>query len=112
MTEKELEEAVMALAAKLGWRRAHFHRARSGKTWITPQTGEPGFPDLVLVRDRVLVVELKSAAGAFKPGQEDWLAAFAAAGVESFVWRPADLGDGTIDRVLSARTPGTIFAQG
>jgi hypothetical protein len=48
------------------------------------------------------VVELKSELGRTSPEQEEWLAAFAQAGVESHVWRPSDFRSGAIQRCLSS----------
>jgi hypothetical protein len=107
MTEAELQSAVVECAQLLGWRVAHFRPARTAHGWRTPVGADgAGFPDLVMVRDgSVLVVELKSATGQLTPEQRVWLAAFEAAAarhpsVRSFVWRPADWLDGTIEEAL------------
>ena len=62
------------------------------------QQGDPGCPDIVAVRVfRVVVVELKTAKGRVEHAQQAWLDAWAAAGAEVYVWRPADL-----DRIKEA----------
>lgn len=61
----------------------------------------PGFPDLVLVRERVVVAELKARRGKVSDQQQAWLEAFGRAGVEVYVWRPADLDE--VQAVLSRR---------
>jgi hypothetical protein len=76
-------------AAKLhGWMRVHLRPARTERGWRTAYEGDAGLPDLVLARGgRVLLAELKTATGCFRPGQREWLAA---AGGCGHLWRPAD----------------------
>ncbi len=78
----------------LGWRTCHFRPAWTGRGWRTPVQGDgKGFPDLVLVKNRVLMVELKAGKGKATPDQVDWLDALQFAGIETHVWRPADFDD-------------------
>lgn len=92
MSERQLQDHVVALARALGWRVFHPYDSRRS---------EPGFPDMILVRDRLLAVELKRETGRLTRAQEAWLAAFRATEVvEVYVWRPADWLDGTIEAVL------------
>lgn len=89
--ETILCDQVLQLAATLGWRRVHFRPARTEAGWRTAFQGDRGFPDLVLVRPpELLVVELKSDRGPYQPGQQEWLADLAGAGVETYTWRPRD----------------------
>lgn len=103
VTEAALQAAVMALAALLGWRRAHFRPAvtRSGK-WATHMSGEPGWPDLALARHGHLVLaELKRDGKHPTPAQLAWLDVLRTVpGVHACVWRPADWHSGEIERVL------------
>jgi hypothetical protein len=86
--EDDLKAWVIELAQLMGWRVVHFRPARTARGWRTAYEGDDGFPDLVLARDGVvLVVELKSQTGRFRPGQREWLAALGAAGR---LWRPSD----------------------
>lgn len=84
--------AVLGLAKLLGWRTAHFRPGltRRGR-WVTAVQGDGvGFPDVLAVRRGVLVVaELKVGRNTPTAEQEDWLAAFRAAGVNAYVWTPA-----------------------
>ena len=65
-----------------------------------------GFPDLVAIRGgrRLLVAELKTNTGRVRPGQEEWLAGFRAAGFDAYLWRPRDWDEihevvrGTVER--------------
>lgn len=84
MSEKTFQQMVVELATTFGWRTYHTFDSRRSAS---------GFPDLVLVRDRVIWAELKSDTGKVKPDQQAWLNALALAGQETHVWRPADLQD-------------------
>ena len=79
--EEEFQAAVIDVARRNCWK--HYHTRDSRKSVA-------GFPDLVLVRGRVLWRELKAGAGRLTPGQESWLEALAAAGQDARVWRPGD----------------------
>lgn len=97
MLEKEWDATLFntknGLAAVLGWKLA-YHTLRS-------KGSRSGFPDQVLVRDRVIFAELKREKGAVTTAQREWLDGLAAAGAEVYVWRPSDLDE--IGRILSKR---------
>lgn len=112
MLERDLEELVRRLALSLGWLRYHTLR---------PKGSPAGFPDDVLVRDdRLIFAELKRQTEHPAPAQETWLDGLrrvAAAvehtydcegsgGIEVYVWRPSDLLDGTIAKVLATGVAG------
>jgi len=98
VTEKEFQDAVIALAKLRGWLVAHFRPARTEHGWRTPMQGDKGFPDLVLARSGVvLFVELKVKGRRITPGQATWGAAI---GDQWRVWRPADIE--TIRKELAA----------
>ncbi len=102
MSEGELQSSVIELAQLLGWRVAHFRTAlsKSGH-WMTPVQGDgAGFPDLILVRERVIAAELKAERGRMSPEQDTWLRAFLDAGVLVAVWKPRDWFNGTIEATL------------
>ena len=82
LTEKEWQAQVVELARTLGWR--HYHTYRSKRS-------PSGFPDLVLVRDRVVFLELKREKGKLTDDQKGWLRALEAAHAEAYVVRPRDL---------------------
>lgn len=102
MSEAELQAATIELAHLLRWRVAHFRPARTAHGgWRTAVAGDgAGFCDLVLVRDWVIFVELKSAKGHLTPEQVSWRDVLVAAGCEWHLWRPADWTSGEIERVL------------
>lgn len=109
MSERELEDAVMELAALLGYMRYHALPAqiRPGK-WATATKGETGWPDLVLCGNaRLIFAELKAKRGNMSCAQADWRDALVRAGQEFYLWRPKDWEDGTIERILRNGHGGT-----
>lgn len=99
-SEAEFTDAVLALARRLGWRRAHFRPARTARGWRTAVSGDgAGFPDLLLCRRETLIVaELKVKRNKATPEQENWLASFRHAGHRAYVWYPEDWNE--IERIL------------
>lgn len=95
MTERDWQHQVIDLAKLFGWRVYHPFLSK----W-----SERGFPDLTLVRERLIFVELKREDGRLSPHQEEWLDALKAAGVECYVWRPSDFGEA--QETLRRRIPG------
>ena len=93
ISEAAFQDFVIEAARTLGWRCAHFRSAQTKHGWRTPVAADgAGFPDLILVRDRVIAAELKAERGPVAPRQREWLAAFQAAGVEAYIWRPSGAG--------------------
>lgn len=98
LPEKDWQRQVIDLAQLCGWRVAHFRPARTEHGWRTPVEADgAGFPDLVLVRDGVVIfAELKADRGRVSDAQEAWIEALskvddeAFGHVRTFVWRPAD----------------------
>ena len=93
MTEAQFQRSVIELAQRAKWKVAHFRPAQNAKgAWRTPVAADgAGFPDLVLVRDRVIFAELKTDKGRLRPEQREWLDALAFAGVnDAVIWRPRD----------------------
>ncbi|BCW94679.1 MAG: VRR-NUC domain-containing protein [Fimbriimonadales bacterium] len=92
-TERDFQRTLLELARLRGWRAHHARPAldRRGR-WLTPIQGDAGFPDLVLARSgRILFVELKREGRRPSPQQQAWLDTLAqCAGVEVYLWTPAD----------------------
>ena len=82
LTEKEWQAQVIELAQTLGWK--HYFTYRSKRS-------PAGWPDLQLVRERVLFLELKTEAGKLSHPQRQWLRALTTAGAEAYVCRPRHL---------------------
>lgn len=80
-TEKEFMGAVVEYLRLKNWLVYHpFDSRRS----------EPGFPDLVCVKDRVVWIELKVDGGNLSVHQRKWLDKLEAAGEETYVFFPCD----------------------
>jgi len=82
VSERQWQQQVLELATLYRWTWYHTHDSRRSPA---------GFPDLVLVRDRVLFVELKTDRGRLTTEQLRWQNELYHAGAEVFVWRPGDL---------------------
>lgn len=98
MSEKELRRAVMDMARMFGW--SAFHQPDSRH-----MIGDPGFPDLCLMRagdpPRLVFAELKTMTGRLSAGQVEWLGTLSdLKESETYIWRPTDWFDGTIEEVL------------
>lgn len=101
---KALQKAILDLAHRLGWRTAHFPAVETVQGWRTAVGGRAkGFPDLVLVRERLIIAEIKGDGDSLKPEQKEWLDAFTKAGVENYVWRPKDWREGRIEIILHVK---------
>jgi hypothetical protein len=81
IAERDFMATVRDAAAVTGWLAYHTYRSRRSPS---------GFPDLVLVRDRVLFAELKGPRTHVTRDQQHWLDALRAAGAEVYLWRPDD----------------------
>lgn len=71
------------LAPILGWRLC-YHTLRS-------KGSQSGFPDRVLIRDRIIFAELKREQAKPTAAQREWLDGLASASAEVYLWRPSDL---------------------
>jgi hypothetical protein len=93
-SEAEFQKAVITLAKLHRWKVMHTQPAqiRPGR-WITPATGDQGFPDLVMTHPirGTIFVELKTDKGVVSNTQWEWLNTLEDAGQEVHVWRPKDL---------------------
>ena len=100
MTETELLYAITSgskkrpgLCVRLGIRWYHAYDSRRSI---------PGWPDLVLVGNRIIFRELKSATGILRPEQRDWRDRLQDADADWAIWRPGDLVSGRIEAELRA----------
>ena len=82
MSEKQFQSQVVSLARQLVWLCYHTYDSRRC---------EPGFPDLVLVRDRVMFRELKTDKGKLTLAQKALGVRLEKAGSDWATWRPSDL---------------------
>lgn len=80
------------------------------------QRSEPGYPDLTMVRERVVFAELKVGKGRVTAAQTRWLERLQRAGAEAYVWRGPQ--DWPLVRAALKRPPvrvhpvGTVDAGG
>ena len=82
ITEKDFQHTVVEAAKLYGWLCYHTHDSRRS---------EPGFPDLCLVREKVLFREIKTDKGKLSPHQKLWGERLTDAGADWAIWRPAQL---------------------
>lgn len=74
--ERDWQRDIIRLARTLGWKVAHFRPAQTSKGWRTSVAADgAGFPDLILVRDRLIAAELKNEKGRVTEEQAEWIAA-------------------------------------
>ena len=105
-TEAAFQAAVIQLARINGFRIFHHHDSRRQ---VRPgvfvgDRDASGYPDLTLLRERVLWCELKRDRGRLSVAQSDWINALRDAGQEAYIWRPGDWLE--IERVLGRERHG------
>ena len=102
LTEKELTADVIAMARLFGWRIAHFRSVETKRQgWQTPVQGDgKGFPDLCLVRERVIFIELKVGKNKLAPEQETWRDWIIASGGEWHLITDKGWLDGQAEEIL------------
>ena len=81
ISEKEFQDQIIELARYTGYLVYHDQDSRRS---------EPGFPDLVLVGDRVMFLEVKRQNGVVSEAQKGWIARLVKAGIIARVVRPSD----------------------
>jgi hypothetical protein len=95
MTENELLALVVRAAHNAGWAIDHVFEQQH----YAHRTGK-GWPDLILLRDRLLFRELKSETGRISADQQRIIAQLQRAGQDMAVWRPSDWYSGRIEEEL------------
>ena len=81
-SEYQFQLQVCDAARKLGWHPVYHFETRGSV---------PGWPDLTLIRERIIYVELKAKGGKLSDYQEDMLMRLKNAGGECYVFRPQDM---------------------
>ena len=95
MREEPFQQGIIDVAIQLGWK--VYHPRVSWKS-------ADGFPDLTLVKHRVVFWECKTMKGKPSDDQTDWLLTMdAIPGIEARVVTPCDWP--YIERVLTERSP-------
>ena len=94
MLEAQFKNAVIEVAQRYGWFVHHDLPAmnKRGK-WAIHIQGDSGFPDLVLVNPKGVLVfaELKTDIGVVRKTQNAWLDRLEQSGAIVQVWRPNQL---------------------
>jgi len=91
MPERELQQLVSDLCGYLGLLHFHVHYAKHMRA---------GWPDSVIIGERVIYRELKSEHGKVSPDQRMVGDRLTAAGADWRIWRPSDWISGAIEREL------------
>lgn len=109
MSERDFQQRIIDTAKHHGWSVHHGRPARTEAGWRTAVQGHPGFPDLVLAREGVVILaELKVGRGKLTLNQRRWIAD---AGRHGRVWRPEDW-DAILAELSAPRghsqTPGPV----
>jgi hypothetical protein len=81
LSEKDFMAEVVRFAKRNLWLVYHTHDSRKSAA---------GFPDLVLVRERVVWAELKAQDGKVAADQQTWIDSLVVAEQEVYLWRPSD----------------------
>ena len=81
-TEASFQSRILRLGRQHGWLCYHTRDSRGSAE---------GFPDLVMVRERIIFAELKTRTGKLTAEQERWLTMLSTtqSRVEVYCWRPA-----------------------
>lgn len=103
VAEADFQATLVGVARALGWRCVHFGVGwTSGRGWKTAARYDAvGWPDLIMVKNRLIAVECKATDGRLSAEQQAWLDLLREAGIESYCWSAADWDQ--IHRVLMTR---------
>jgi hypothetical protein len=103
ISEKELQASIIEMGRFYGWRIAHFTSVTDSRGFSrTPVSADgKGFPDLCMVRDRIIFVEVKVGYNKLRAEQEEWRDAIILAGGEWYIFREKEWAEGLVERVLS-----------
>lgn len=104
MKEKDWQRSIVQLAHTYQWSVAHFPTANpEGRFRTVVAADAAGWPDLTLLRERLIFFECKAPKGYLRPSQASWIDGLLKAGCEAYIIRPVDLG--AAQRVLEIRKP-------
>lgn len=106
LREADLQKSVITSAQFLGWKVMHPlpGKVDRGRGYATTTMGDgKGYPDLTLVRERIVWVELKAEGKYLTVEQKLWRDWILAAGGEWYCWKPKDWFDGTVDMILGVK---------
>ena len=105
MKGRELQREIIKSANRLGWACATFPPVETARGWRTPAGAQgKGWPDITLVRDRVVFAEVKGT-DTVRPDQRLWANRLLLAGAEVHLWTPVQWEDGSVMGVLEMQRP-------
>lgn len=84
VTEKAYMQQIIDLARKCGYYCYHCHDSRRSM---------PGFPDLMIIADRIIFLEVKTETGKLSPEQRAVIHRLRSAGCLAMVVRPSNWSD-------------------
>lgn len=106
ISETAFQAQVINLAESCGWLVIEFEAYRkAARGRFLGEQRSTGWPDLTLIRDRVVFRELKAQRGRLRPDQALVIGALERAGADVGIWRPSDWP--AIERTLAARPSTT-----
>lgn len=95
--EDDVLNRAMDLFRLHGWLANH---VRNSKRAVTQ--GDTGVPDITAAKaPRLIFAECKREDEALRPDQRLWFEALGGGPAEMYIWRPSDLLNGTIERVIA-----------
>lgn len=110
MKEADLQRGVIDVAHAFGWHVAHFRTAINARGHYQTPVGADGkgFPDLCMVRDRVVFMELKVRYRGLTAEQEVWRDRILLTGTEWYLITPKEWEDGVVEGILQ---PSAVTAM-
>jgi hypothetical protein len=92
---KDLQKSVIDMAHLYHWSVAHFPAVETKhRGWTTAVAADAkGFPDLLLVRERIVAIEIKGDGDRLSDAQRNWGERMNRANAEYYVIRPKDWPD-------------------
>lgn len=88
--EPTFQRWVVPTARANGWRVRVMDTRAGGGLRRQGHKMDRGWPDLLLVRERVMWIELKAQGGKLRPDQEDVIELLRKAGAEVWIFTPRD----------------------
>lgn len=114
LKERDLQKGVIDVAHAFGWYVAHFRTAINARGHYQTPVGADGkgFPDLCMVRERVVFMELKVRYRQLKPEQEIWRDRILASGTEWYLITEKEWDGGEVERILQpSAVRGTMVSD-
>lgn len=107
MNGKQIQDAAVKVARMKGFIVAHFTNVQDARGYYRTSFAydAKGFPDLVLLGWKLVVVECKGDGDSIRPDQRKWLAGFEQAGIETLVLTSKLWKAGALEELLDRNKP-------